>query len=91
MSCEIRYFRLPLEEVGYVRFIVEGYQGLAQVSAIPGRGEIAWLIPNERTDEAESLYRALREETGLVEIPVPDPTLRRLVDPNNPLEFQQNS
>ena len=42
--CQL-FFRLPREQIAYVRFIVESYEGLAQVTSLPGRGEMEWLIP----------------------------------------------
>jgi len=67
-----RFFRVPLGEIGYVRAIVEGYDGLAVVRAPdPKRGEIEWLIGVGLEDEAETLVRKLANETGLVEIQRP--------------------
>lgn len=67
-----RFFRVPLEQIGYVRAIVEGYDGLAVVRAPdPRRGEIEWLIGQGLEDEADVLVRRLEREAGLIEIARP--------------------
>ncbi len=67
-----RFFRVALEEIGYVRAIVDGYDGLAVVrSADAERGELEWLIAVGREAEAEALARRLGEEVGLCAIPKP--------------------
>jgi hypothetical protein len=67
-----RFFRVALPEIGYVRAIVEGYDGLAIVRAPdPKRGEIEWLIGEGLEDEAETLVRRLENEAGLIEIARP--------------------
>ena len=67
-----RYFRVPLEEIGYVRMIVEGYDGLAAVRSLSGdRAEIEWIVGEGLEDEADALALRLREETGLVAIERP--------------------
>ena len=68
-------------QIAYVRFIIEAYDGLAQVTSLPGRGEMEWLVPDELIAQAEALASALAEEAGLTPIPRPedwpelDPTL----------------
>jgi hypothetical protein len=67
-----RYFRVALAEIGYVRAIIEGYDGLAVVRAPdPKRGEIEWLVGDGLEAEADALQRRLERETGLIEIPRP--------------------
>ncbi len=67
-----RFFRVPLGEIGYVRAIVEGYDGLAIVRAPdPKRGEIEWLIGAGMEEEATALIARLGREVGLIEIPRP--------------------
>ena len=64
-----RFFRVPLEQIGYVRAIVEGYDGVAIVRAPdPKRGEIEWLIGDGLEDEADALIARLTREAGLIEI-----------------------
>ncbi|HEY2746157.1 MAG TPA: DUF4911 domain-containing protein [Polyangia bacterium] len=68
-----RYFRVPLGEIGYVRAIVEGYDGVAIVRAPdPKRGEIEWIIGDGMQAEAEVLIARLVREAGLIEIRRPD-------------------
>jgi hypothetical protein len=67
-----RFFRVPVAEIGYVRAIVEGYDGLAVIRAPdPNRGEIEWLIGDGLEDEAETVVRKLEHEAGLIEIQRP--------------------
>jgi hypothetical protein len=67
-----RFYRVPLEEIGYVRAIVEAYDGLALVHAPdPRRGEIEWVIGEGMDDEAARLATRLADETGLMEITRP--------------------
>jgi hypothetical protein len=71
-SVPSRFFRVPLEQIAYVRAIVEGYDGLALVHAPdPRRGEVEWLIGEGLDDEAETLARRLADEAGLIEIARP--------------------
>jgi hypothetical protein len=67
-----RYFRVPLPQIGYVRAIVEGYDGIAIVRAPdPNRGEIEWLIGSGFEEEVERLVVRLGREAGLIEIARP--------------------
>ena len=55
----------PLTQIGYVRAIVEGYDGVAVVHAPdPNRGEIEWLIGEGLEDEADTLARRLGARPG---------------------------
>ena len=68
-----RYYRVPLSEIGYVRMIVESYDGLAVVRSLGGgRGEIEWLLGDGMEEEAEELAERLRAEVGLCPIARPD-------------------
>jgi hypothetical protein len=60
-----RRFRVPLEAIGYVRMIVEGYDGLASISSEAGRGIVSWDVAPGREAEADLLERALTKEVGL--------------------------
>jgi hypothetical protein len=67
-----RYYRIPLSEIGYVRMIVEGYDGLAAVRSLGGgRGEIEWLLGEGMEEEADALAERLRIEVGLCPIARP--------------------
>jgi hypothetical protein len=67
-----RFFRVPLEQIGFVRAIVEAHEGLAQVcSNDADRGEIEILIPESMAAEAETMLGRLQASTGCVEIARP--------------------
>jgi hypothetical protein len=67
-----RFFRIHPPQIGYVRAIVEAYDGLAVVHAPdPKRGEIEWLVGDGLEAEAEVLIRRLGREAGLIEIDRP--------------------
>ncbi len=67
-----RWFRVPVEQIGYVRAVLEGYDGLATVECPDtNRGEIAWVIGAGLDDEAQEVYLRLVSEVRLVEIPAP--------------------
>lgn len=68
-----RRFRLDREQIGYVKFVLEAYEGLAQMTSLAGRSEIEWIIPRGLEQPAEELALALREEVGMVEITVRKP------------------
>jgi hypothetical protein len=68
-----RYFRVPLEEIGYVRAILEGYDGVAQLLAPdPNRGEIELWIAEGHEAEVDEITRRLYDEAGLIEISRPE-------------------
>ena len=67
-----RCFQLPRREIAFLRFIVEGYDGLLflrTLDAKAGLVEIAW--PASRETEAAPLLAALGGETGLCAFPGP--------------------
>ncbi|MCA9669253.1 MAG: DUF4911 domain-containing protein [Myxococcales bacterium] len=66
-----RYFRIPRANIGLLRFILESYEGLAQLRALPRRAEVEWLIPPELVAQADDLARDLEHELGLVPIDQP--------------------
>lgn len=67
-----RFFRVPLEQLAYVRAVVEGYDGVALVRALdPRRGEVEWMIGEGLDDEARAIAARLSDEAGLVEIARP--------------------
>jgi len=67
-----RWFRVPVEEIGYVRAVLEGYDGLATVECPDSnRGEIAWVIGAGLEAEAEEVLQRMVTEVRLVEIPRP--------------------
>ncbi len=76
MSSEIfskRYFQLPRAEIGYLRFILESYDGLAfarTLDKLKGLVEIAY--PRSRACDTECLLKALAAEIGLREVAAPE-------------------
>lgn len=54
--------RIPRSEIGFLRFVLEAYDGLAQLSAEAGREEATMMVPTSRRDEALALLKALRDE-----------------------------
>jgi len=60
-------FRLPRDQIGYVRFIVESYEGVAQVSSEPRRDEIEWIVPQSMCGHAQELADALCAEGAIKE------------------------
>lgn len=68
-----RFFRVPLQEIGYVRMIVESYDGLAAVRSLgAARGEIEWLLGEGMEAEGDALAARLAAEVGLLPIARPD-------------------
>ena len=61
-------FRVPREQIGYVRFLLEAYEGLAQLTSEPGQAEVQWTVPAGQRDAAAALALALRDEIGLERI-----------------------
>jgi hypothetical protein len=67
-----RFYRVPLEQIAYVRAIVDGYDGVLQVRADGAdRGEIELVAGTGLEDEADAILRRLGDETGMVEIARP--------------------
>lgn len=65
-----RCYRLAKTEIGYLRFILESYDGLAFVRTLDGREalvEIAY--PPSRSADAEALLSALVSECNMAEVP----------------------
>lgn len=67
-ASETWHFRVPREHIGYVRFLLEAYEGIAQISSQPGQAEVQWTIPAGQREAAAALARALRDEIGLERI-----------------------
>jgi hypothetical protein len=69
----LRYFRVDRREIGYFRFILEAYEGLATLSTLDARNGIVVLsIPESFVDEVDALLAALAHEIDLTEIPFSD-------------------
>lgn len=65
----LRRFRVPIDQIGYVRMIVEAYDGLAVMSSEAGSTVVEWWVAPGREAEADALAAALGRETGMVELP----------------------
>jgi hypothetical protein len=62
---EKRIFLVARAEIGYLRFIVESYEGLVFLRTLdPRQALVEVSYPEEREDEANGLLTALAEETG---------------------------
>lgn len=69
-----RYFRLPRREIGYLRFILESYDGLAFVRTLdPQEALVEIAFPDSRRQDADALLCALDEELAMTETAPPEP------------------
>jgi hypothetical protein len=67
-----RWFRVPLEQIAYVRAVLEGYDGVALLTAPdPRRGEIELTVGEGLDSEVDAIVARLVREAGLIEIPKP--------------------
>jgi hypothetical protein len=64
-------YRISREAIGYLRFLLEGYEGLAQLSSVAGRDEIELLVPTSQRAELLQLLEAVTEELGLSRVESP--------------------
>ena len=68
------YYRLPRQQIGYLRFILESYDGLAFVRTLDSREalvEIAY--PVSRRADAEDLLASLAAECAMTAVAPPPP------------------
>lgn len=56
---------IPKDQIAFVRFILEAYEGLAIQSSPPGSTKVVWQIPESRLGEAHRLLEALAKEAGV--------------------------
>jgi hypothetical protein len=69
-----KYYRLPRKQIGFLRFILESYDGLAFARTLDSRlalVEVAY--PPSRRADAEALLASLAEELSLEEAETPPP------------------
>jgi len=68
-----RHFTMPRGEIGYLRFILESYDGLAFVSTLDSREALVEIAyhPSRRND-AEALLAALTRECSMAPAPIPE-------------------
>ncbi len=65
------YLRIRPEQIGFFRFILEGYDGLAILSTMDAAtGRVRLLFPASRGAELRDLLNALARESGLETAPV---------------------
>jgi hypothetical protein len=68
-----RCFKVSRSDIAYLHFIVESYEGLANLSTIDSRNGVVLLtIPQCFAGEADSLLQALQTEISMTEIPFPE-------------------
>ena len=71
---EKRHFLLPRGEIGYLRFILESYDGLAFVRTLdPRQALVEIAFPPSRRKDAEALLVALADECAMQRVPPPEP------------------
>jgi hypothetical protein len=69
----LRYFRVDRRDIGYFRFTLDAYEGLATLSTLDARNGIVVLsIPECFADDVDDLLTALAHEISLTEIPLSD-------------------
>jgi hypothetical protein len=68
-----RYFQLPRAEIGYLRFILESYDGLAFARTLDNRTALVEIACSpSRAADVEKLLSALAEDAGLTEVCPPE-------------------
>lgn len=69
-----RYYHVPRAEIGYLRFILESYDGLIFMRTLdPIKALIEVAHPPSRRPDAEALLLALASEVSMDEAPAPLP------------------
>lgn len=56
---------VPRDQIAYVRFILEAYEGLAIQTSQPRSTQVTWHIPKSRLEEARQLLTVLSKEAGV--------------------------
>jgi hypothetical protein len=68
-----RYFAVNHQDMAYLKFIVESYEGLAVIRTVDrAKGIMEWMIPPDRVAEVEALVNSLKEEISIVPANPPD-------------------
>ncbi len=68
-----RHFLMPRAEIGYLRFVLESYDGLAFVRTLDrGAALVEIAYPASRRADAEELLVALAEECAMLPAPPPE-------------------
>ena len=67
-----RYYHLPRREIGFLRFILESYDGLAFARTLDSKSALVEIAYSpSRQHDAEQLLKALEGEAGMREVPAP--------------------
>ena len=67
-----RYYQLPRDAIGYLRFILESYDGLAFARTLDSRsGLVEIACSPSRQEDVDDLLAALAEEVGLRQVATP--------------------
>lgn len=67
-----KYYRLSRRQIGYLRFILESYDGLAFVRTLDSRQAMVEIaFPASRREDAESLLNAVAVECGMAAVETP--------------------
>ena len=61
----LRKYRVRVEDIAYVRAVLEGYDGVATLEGEPNFGEIVWTIGDGLEEEADEIAARLAVEVGL--------------------------
>ncbi|MEJ2201635.1 MAG: DUF4911 domain-containing protein [Desulfuromonadaceae bacterium] len=68
-----RFFQLPPAEIGYLRFILESYDGLAFVRTLDNRAALVEIaFPCSRCRDAEALLADLAVECSMTATSAPE-------------------
>lgn len=64
-----KYFKINRRDISYIKFILEGYEGLAMVTTIDRYDAIVkLLIAPDFVSEVENIVKALKDEIAFEEI-----------------------
>ena len=90
MDLQEIYLELRPEDIAYVKFIFESYEGVGIIRTVERKkAVIVLLVVDDFLDVARSILDSLQKEVPLMEIPRPDDIgddwlLRELAVPNKP-------
>ena len=90
MDLQEIYLELRPEDIAYVKFIFESYEGVGIISTVERKkAVIVLLVVDDFLNVARSILKSLQKEVPLMEIPRPDDIgddwlLRELAVPNKP-------
>lgn len=62
------HLRIERKDIGYLRFLLEGYDGLAQLVAQSGENEVTLITPQTQRSELSELIDALDLELDSIEL-----------------------